>query len=342
MASRRDRTPGHRERALQPGRLGAALARSAGSAEPPASLTDAEQTVSEDFVAVDPSRYGDQGDVELIVIAHPDLEAVGTRFRVPRQPSVAIGRAEAADLRLAGSSSLSRLHARLRFAAGRITIEDAGSRNGTFVNGRRIAGAVELASGDRVQVGGVHCKLLRELDVEAAYHDALLELAVRDGLTGAFNRRFFHDELEREIARSRRHAHPFTLIVVDADDFKAVNDCHGHVVGDQVLREIANVLGESVRSEQVLARVGGDEFAILCPETCAAEAGALAQRLCAALAARSMPCLAGGETVTCSFGVAELAEGDGAATDLYEKADRALYRSKSEGRTRVTVAPTDS
>jgi diguanylate cyclase (GGDEF)-like protein len=323
MPSRRERTPGPREQPL---------------AETSAGHVDSEQTRSEDLAAFEPGVVAHPGDVELIVIAHPDASAVGSRFRVPRKTSVTIGRADTTDLRLSGSTSLSRLHARLRLAGGAVTIEDAGSRNGTYVNGRRIEGPVELQSGDRLQVGGVHCKFLRELDVEAAYHDAMLELAIRDGLTGAYNRRYFDDDLEREIARARRHGHPLALILIDVDHFKVVNDTHGHVVGDQVLRETVTLLRASLRSEQVLARAGGDEFAVLCPETRAAEAGVLAERLRAAVGEHRMQSLATVSGVTCSFGVAELDDRDSAPTDLYARADRALYQSKDGGRNRVSVA----
>ena len=297
---------------------------------------EAEQTRSEEVSALDAERFVDQGEVELIIIAHPDPREVGRRIRVTARALATLGRAESADVRLTGSSSVSRLHARFRFASGRVTIEDAGSRNGTFINGRRIAGAVELHSGARLQLGGVHCKFLRELDVEAAYHDALLELAVRDGLTGLYNRRFFEEEIEREVARARRHDHPLALILVDVDEFKSVNDSYGHVAGDQVLRELSAAAGEVLRAEQVLARVGGDEFAVVCPDTRAEQAAVLAERLRAALAGHAMRCLEGAQTVTCSFGVARLVSDDEGWRELFERADRALYRSKGGGRNRVT------
>jgi diguanylate cyclase (GGDEF)-like protein len=293
-------------------------------------------TRTESFSAIERPDSGDLGETELIVIAHPEARAVGSRIRIPPIASVTIGRGESADLRLTGSPSVSRHHATFRFNERTIDIEDAGSRNGTFVNGRRIEGRVELISGDRIQVGGVHCKFLRELDVEAAYHDALLELATRDGLTGAHNRRFFEDELAREVARAQRAGHSLALVVLDVDLFKSVNDSYGHVVGDQVLRELVSVARGSLRSEQMLARVGGEEFAILCPETRGDDAAVLAERLRAAIAGHAMVCLADGGRVTCSFGVAELAPGGDAAAELYRRADEALYRSKTGGRNRVT------
>jgi diguanylate cyclase (GGDEF)-like protein len=303
-----------------------------------ASWVDGERTVSESLAALDASPRGGRGGAELIVIAHPDPKMIGSRYRIPRTPSVVVGRSEGADLRLSGSPSLSRHHATFRFEGDAATLEDAGSRNGTFVNGRRIDRALLLESGDRIQLGGVHCKFLHGLDVEAAYHDALLELATRDGLTGAYNRRFFEEELEREFERSRSREYRLAVVLLDLDSFKRVNDQHGHVIGDQVLREVVAVARQSLGGEPVLARVGGEEFAFLCRETGSAEAQALAERLRSAIAEHALECLDRAERVSCSFGVAELAASDHSGIDLYRRADQALYGSKDAGRNRVTVA----
>jgi diguanylate cyclase (GGDEF)-like protein len=299
---------------------------------------DSDRTVSESMAALAPGARAARGDAELIVIAHPDPKMIGSRYRIPRKSSVVVGRADNADLRLSGSPSLSRHHATFRFGGDAATLQDAGSRNGTFVNGRRIEGAVRLESGDRIQIGGVHCKFLHGLDVESAYHDALLELATRDGLTGACNRRFFEEELEREVERSRAHGLPLAVVLLDLDLFKRVNDQHGHVIGDQVLREVVSVALQCLGGEPVLARVGGEEFGFLCRDTGAPSAQAIAERLRTAIADHALDCLDRRQRITCSFGVAELAAGDGSPLDLYRRADRALYASKNDGRNRVTVA----
>src|SRR5688572_16874911 len=252
---------------------------------------DLEGTASESLSSIAPLPSLGLGDAELIVIAHPDPKWIGSRYRVPRLARVAVGRAEDVDLRLSGSPSLSRHHATFHFSGDTATLEDAGSRNGTFVNGQRIAGAVALESGDRIQIGGVHCKFLHGLDVEAAYHDALLELATRDGLTGAYNRRFFEEELERQIERARARDQRLSLVLFDLDSFKRVNDEHGHVIGDQVLRELVAVARGCLGSEPVLARVGGEEFAFSCREAAAAEAAVLAELVRRAIAEHRFECL---------------------------------------------------
>ena len=311
------------------------------AAESPSRRTDPDGTVSESVSALEIEPALDFGDAELIVIAHPDPKWIGSRYRIPRRSRVAVGRAETADLRLSGAPSLSRYHATFLFSGDVASLEDAGSRNGTFVNGRRIAHAVPLASGDRIQIGGVHCKFLHGLDVEAAYHDALLELATRDGLTGAYNRRFFEEELEREIERARGRGDRLSLVLLDIDNFKSVNDRHGHVIGDQVLRELVTAARRCFGSEPVLARVGGEEFAFSCREAGAADAAALAERVRAAIAGHRFECFDSDERVTCSFGVAELDTADASGLDLYRRADQALYRSKDGGRDRVTIAAVD-
>jgi diguanylate cyclase (GGDEF)-like protein len=127
-------------------------------------------------------------------------------------------------------------------------------------------------------------------------------------------------------------------VLLDLDLFKRVNDQHGHVIGDQVLREVVSVARHCLGGEPVLARVGGEEFAFLCRETGVDAAAEVAERLRAAIADHALQCLDRRERITCSFGVAELAPGDGFSLDLYRRADGALYRSKDGGRDRVTVA----
>ena len=163
--------------------------------------------------------------------------------------------------------SLSRKHARLRYVGSTVTIEDLGSTNGTYVNGQPIHGRTVLRSGDRFQTAAVHFKFLHEQDVESAYHLAIYELVTRDGLTEIYNKRKYEEEVQREFARALRHQRPLSLIIFDLDEFKQINDTYGHLCGDFVLKQVASLARELVRPEQMLARVGGDEFVILAPET---------------------------------------------------------------------------
>jgi diguanylate cyclase (GGDEF)-like protein len=159
-------------------------------------------------------------------------------------------------------------------------------------------------------------------------------LADLDALTSLHNRRYFHETLAREAARAQRYGRRLSLIVFDLDDFKAINDRVGHLAGDAVLAEAAERLLSVVRSADIACRVGGDEFAVVLPESNVEEAELLAGRIARAINAR--PITAAG-TVELSAGVAELRPSD-RPTDLFERADEALYRAKELGKAQTHVA----
>ena len=176
--------------------------------------------------------------------------------------------------------SISRKHARLRYiGAGGDRSRTWGAPTAPTSTASRSTAAPSLRSGDRFQTAAVHFKFLHEQDVESAYHLAIYELVAKDGLTEIFNKRKFEEELQRELARAARHQRPLSLIIFDLDEFKTINDTYGHLCGDFILKQVASLARELVRPEQVLARVGGDEFVILAPETSAEGAEALATKL---------------------------------------------------------------
>jgi diguanylate cyclase (GGDEF)-like protein len=162
----------------------------------------------------------------------------------------------------------------------------------------------------------------------------LQHLSTTDPLTQTANRRQIDRRLAEEIERSRRHGRPCTVILMDVDRFKQVNDRLGHQAGDLVIVEVAEVARRVQRLSDVLGRWGGDEFVLICPETRAGEAAAFAERLRAAVRDHAFP---GGVRLTVSAGVAELDPVD-TEVSLLERADAALYRAKARGRDRVEVA----
>jgi two-component system cell cycle response regulator len=277
------------------------------------------------------------GEANVLVLAHPAGKLLGQRFRLRRGTDITIGRSATADISLPDVPSISRTHARLRFGDG-VTIADLGSTNGTVVDGKVAEGETPLRSGSRFQVGAVHFKLLLEHDVEHAYHLAVYDLMMRDGLTQLFNRRKLDEEAERECARTVRYGRPLSLVLFDIDHFKQVNDAYGHLRGDDVLQRLAAAARGMTRTEQLLCRSGGEEFAILCPEVQAEGAAMLAERLRRAVA--GLEHVDGGSRfhVTCSFGVAGWGGGMTRFAELFEAADRALYCSKQKGRNQVTIA----
>jgi diguanylate cyclase (GGDEF)-like protein len=170
----------------------------------------------------------------------------------------------------------------------------------------------------------------------ARLHDMVERQALLDGLTGLANRRAASDALHAEAARAARLETPLSVALADLDGFKDVNDEHGHAVGDEVLRVVAEVLRETLRESDVAGRWGGEEFLLLLPGADEEGAGQLAERVRAELAARSIPSVPG-LRITASFGVAEYA-GETNTEQLVAAADSALYRAKRAGKDRVERA----
>lgn len=165
----------------------------------------------------------------------------------------------------------------------------------------------------------------------------LEKLVVTDEITDLKNGRYFRGRLQEECARATRDGSPLALVVADLDFFKRVNDRYGHAVGDEVLSRVAKIISASVRSGDSACRIGGEEFAILCPGTAEREAVAIAERIQRTLAATAMEAPGGAFTITISLGVATWREGL-MPTDLFRSADGALYAAKARGRNRVVCA----
>ncbi len=258
------------------------------------------------------------------------------------QRDVVVGRAGDADLTL-NDDGVSRRHARFSVLAdSKVQVTDLGSRNGTWVEGQRVERWI-LSDGERILLGnGTVLKFGLRDALEASCVNGLYESATRDPLTGLFNKRWLLDHLDREIAWHRRHDRPLSLILIDLDHFKAINDVHGHLAGDEVLRQVGAVCLRQCRSEDVFARFGGDEFACVLRETPLGGGEVVAHRFCAAVAEQRFSLVQALRPVivpaTVSVGLAtqhgpELS--DPAA--LFAAADRYLYLSKELGRNRVAT-----
>jgi diguanylate cyclase (GGDEF)-like protein len=161
------------------------------------------------------------------------------------------------------------------------------------------------------------------------------QLADLDALTGLHNRRYFHAMLVREVARAQRYGRQLALVVIDLDDFKAINDRIGHLAGDAVLAAAAERVREVVRSADLACRIGGDEFALIMPESTLADAEGLSRRIQAAFASRPVGHV---PSLQFSAGIAELASDDD-ATSLFQRADDALYEAKGNGKRQIAAAP---
>jgi diguanylate cyclase (GGDEF)-like protein len=189
-----------------------------------------------------------------------------------------------------------------------------------------------------------HQRLLESLalQIAAALQNAhLYELAMVDGLTGLFMRRYFDARIEEEIERSKRYGTAFSVVMMDVDDFKSLNDTHGHLIGDRVLRGIANVVKSQMRGVDTAARYGGEEIAVILPRTEMVNAYNVGERIRGAIA--ELRITTDGDPaqslrVTASFGIAAYPESKATdGEDLVRRADRALYRAKKTGKNRVEL-----
>jgi diguanylate cyclase (GGDEF)-like protein len=253
-------------------------------------------------------------------------------LRVPLEGEVVLGREPGATVRLP-ADDVSRRHARIVADGEGHLLVDLRSRNGTWVNGRAVE-RHRLRAGDRVRVGAFVARYVPAGDPEGIELSTLAAASRTDPLTGLANRRAFEEELGRAVARAGRSGAPLSLVALDVDRFKAVNDGHGHPAGDAVLRELAARARAAARAGDLAARVGGEEFALLLPGAPLAGAVELAERLRAAIAAAPVDVGIARLSVTASLGCATLAPGERPEA-LLARADARLYEAKRDGRDRV-------
>ncbi|HKY40364.1 MAG TPA: GGDEF domain-containing protein [Polyangiaceae bacterium] len=269
----------------------------------------------------------------LVVIYTAEPGLLGKRFVLDKSPT-RVGRGADSQIVLEGDS-VSRRHAHLERRAGAWYVVDDGSTNGTYVNEEQIAREQLLVNGDRIKIGPSILKFLSGADAEAKYHEEIYRMTIVDGLTQIHNKRALFEALEKELMRARRYERDLSLLMFDIDFFKRINDQYGHLAGDHVLRELARIVQERIRREEVFARYGGEEFVILLPETPLPGAAALAESLRARVANHAFVFQGERIPVTVSIGTALLDENDKVAADLLQRADEKLYEAKRGGRNRV-------
>jgi diguanylate cyclase (GGDEF)-like protein len=236
-------------------------------------------------------------------------------------------------------NSVSRSHARIEPTSEGYIITDLKSLNGTYVNDRPVRAGQELCDGDYIRIGNAIFRFLTGGNIEAEYHEEIYRLTIMDGLTQIHNHRYLVDFLDREVARSFRHKRPLSVLLLDLDRFKAVNDTHGHLCGDAVLREVSNRLRHSIRREDLFARYGGEEFALVLVETVHEQAVEVAERIRGTIANKPFWYESVPLNVTVSVGVASTKGGEKTtAVDLLRHADQMLYQAKKNGRNCVVAS----
>jgi diguanylate cyclase (GGDEF)-like protein len=296
------------------------------------------------YLEDEPTRVGKVEGLELkgaakrdrpyfIVLAGGNL---GKMFKVDSD-EVIIGRSSDAKIRL-DDDGISRKHARVFMDKKELWIEDLKSANGTIINGDRVD-VQKLCDGDKIQVGATTIlKFTYHDELDDHFQQRMYDAALQDGLTRAFNKRHFLDRLGLEVAYARRHNSPLSLLMLDVDHFKQVNDRFGHLAGDQVLVQLAQIIESQRRQEDLFARYGGEEFALLCRGVSLGAALIMAERVRGMVDGTTFEHQGKRMPVTVSIGVAahSSAAADG-GTQLVADADAALYGAKRGGRNRVVA-----
>jgi two-component system, cell cycle response regulator len=259
------------------------------------------------------------------------------------QPRTVFGRGEEADVVVA-DPAVSRRHVQFvceppsgRRQSVRVVLEDMGSTNGTRVNSRRVS-RVALKAGDKILLGRVLLKFEYRDVAEQQYYDQMYRLATVDEMTGLLNKFAITRFLTDELAKSERYRRHLSVVLLDLDHFKGLNDRFGHLVGDRVIQIVGRVLQSSTRRLDRCGRFGGEEFLVVLPEAGPKGALAVAERIRQAVSRTAADELELDRPVTASLGVASYRSADAGVEGLLDRADRALYTAKEEGRNRVKVA----
>ena len=284
---------------------------------------------------VKPKIGSGEGCLVLIYPPGPDM---GRRWQLGDSDEIVVGRGSDCDIQI-DRDSVSRRHARIYRVGSDWHVEDLGSTNGSYINDVPIQQS-PLRDLDFVKIGSAIFKFLSGASVESSYHEEIYRMTIIDGLTGAHNKRFFQEFLEREIARCSRYGRPLSLLMFDIDHFKEINDTHGHLTGDYVLKEMCRRLLGRIRKEELLARYGGEEFAAVLPETDHGGAMQFGEQLRAIIASEPFEYEGDRFNVTISVGVATMPN-DGVGptnsdpAEFIRMADDNLYKAKHAGRNQV-------
>jgi len=266
----------------------------------------------------------------LLILSGAQL---GEMFELEPGHSCVIGRKQGVEVMIR-DGGVSRRHATITVEGAGARLRDLESQNGTFVDGVRVNDC-SLVNGDRIHIGvSTVLKFVQADEVEAEFQRKLSRGALHEPLTGLYNRLHFMERLTSELAAAQRHKRALSLLLIDVDHFKGVNDEHGHLAGDEALKMVARVLQSTVRKEDVVARYGGEEFVVLARETAMTGGRALAERVRKAVERSRYTWQGHDLNLTVSIGVTVRSD-----REILEAADKALYRAKQKGRNCVVALP---
>lgn len=260
----------------------------------------------------------------------------GKKYVLDRAKLV-IGRDKEADI-MVNDSNVSRSHAVVKKTTDGYTLEDLGSRNGTFLNDVKLQYATGLNKEDMIKVGTTILKYIPAGEIEILYQDNLTNAAYIDELTQVFNRNYISQALDAEFKRAKALHTSFPVVLFDIDNFKIINDTHGHDAGDFVLRELTSVIkGSGLRERDLLGRWGGEEFILLVSNSTEAVAMEAAERIRKVVDQHKFTYNGKHIKVTISLGVSNIKRGHVTCQELYKEADQALYVSKKTGKNKVSL-----
>jgi two-component system cell cycle response regulator len=299
---------------------------------------DLERTVHLDPTGlVDLSAVSQERDASFVVMGGVD---VGRSLPLSTKEPVVIGRDPECSYRI-HDDGISRRHAEITYEApGKYTIRDLNSTNGMFFEGKRVKSHL-LDEGDKILLGRrTVIKFVLQDAFDLQYHKQIYESTVRDPLTGVFNRKHFDQYVAAELSFARRHRLPLTVMMIDLDHFKGINDLHGHQTGDQVLIFTAETLSDSLRDEDLLIRYGGEEFVIITRGIPPEGASALGERVRQTIEQMALETPEGESiSITASIGAVTVSDPTGIdGRRLLRESDENLYRAKEAGRNRVVTS----
>lgn len=267
-----------------------------------------------------------------LIVVGGDLN--GTIFDID-SPEVKVGRNPESEIPLE-FQGISRHHFSIVTKGDDVFLEDKGSRNGTYLNNKKVEKTAQLNKGDIIKLGSIALRFIPQGDPERLTYDKLNMDANTDGLTRCFNKAYFNNAAETEVKKSKVTGSPLSLIMMDLDHFKGLNDNYGHDAGDFVLKELSEVIRTNgVRESDVFARYGGEEFCLLLPKTNLKNGFEIAERLRQTIESHQFIYDNKRLPVTASIGIADYRQGVVTGTDLFKRADKAVYLSKENGRNQV-------
>ena len=271
--------------------------------------------------------------VSITAISGP---RTGLSFQLELHTDITLGRSPEATIQII-DTGISRTHIRMHFDGASVFVEDLNSANGTYVNGTKLTGKIEIKNGDQISIGvSTVLKLSLNNQLDAEYKDYIEEQLSKDILTSAYNRKAFAHFLNSAFISAKRDFSSLCLFMIDVDNFKTINDTHGHQVGDKILKHITDELIQTVRSADIVCRYGGDEFAIVCPNIDSLGGLQLAEQVRNNIEAMKFSVGNKKINTTLSIGVSNYPDnGITCVSQFIAYADKAMYKAKRKGRNQI-------